>query len=291
MNSPSPDETKAESPKPASHFAERRSTDAMPQKFEAAALKGAAHAHAAFADAEIETIDMDAALPPGHHPELDDHHGPQTVAPAAPAYTPGQNRARLALVKFKQSIDEFAVADVTLVHIGNVKRGDVIEIETIVGSLYFRVVDRIKGLSKGVGELLCECRYDLQDQWEVTHPASITVPLCSKAHLIVNPDGTQRPASRALKMRTEAELPEAITKLLRESFFVSIKIHATPVPDKLRVIDALRFCMRVVHRIMRWVEENNRHEREKEERKREAKRQKEEEKQRKREEKKAKAGG
>jgi hypothetical protein len=236
---------------------ERRLADALPVRFDGAALK-ASHA-TTMADADVETIDMDALLPPGEHDHT--HHAPATQV----EMTPEQKRGRLQIVKFKQTLDEFALSSVSQVTIANIKRGDVIQIKTIVGSIYIRVIDRIRGNTADIGEILGEFLYDLQDQWGLTHMASLVLPVCTKSHVIVNPDGTRRNASRALKMTTEAVLPEQVGNLLRESFFSEIHIHATPVPDKLRVIDVGRWLLRMLRKVKGWVDENNRREREKKE--------------------------
>lgn len=263
---------------------DRRAADAMPLKFEGAALKKVAPMHAAFADADVEMIDMDAALPPGHaHEHADDFHAAAPVA-SATTMSAEQKKARLDLVKFKHSYDGFEASSVTQVTINNIKRGDIIEIKTIVGGMYIRIVDRIKGDTKGVGEILCECRYDLQDQWALLHAASITLPLCSKTHVIQNPDGSTRLASRALKMTADIALPEQVSNLLRENFFVEINIHANPEGEKLRMIDVWRWLVRVGHKIKALIDANNRKEREKKEREEERRRLKKEAKRRKAEE-------
>lgn len=228
---------------------ERRAADAMPLHFGGAALQ---HAH-------VETIDMDAVLPPGEAHDLAPHDAP----PPLSALSAEQKRGQLQIVKFKQTLDDFAVSEVSQVSIDNIKRGDVIQIKTIVGSVYIRVVDRMRGMATGVGEILGECRYDLQDQWGLAHMATIVLPFCAKHHAIQMPDGSTRLASRSLKMQTETELPEQVTKLLRESFFTEIHLHANPAKDKLRVIDIGRWLLRVGYRIKGWIDENNRREREK----------------------------
>lgn len=228
---------------------ERRATDAMPRQFEGEALKKAAHPHPAFADMQIEAIDMDAVLPPGHvHDEHDEHFQP-AAKPEQPAAEMERNRARLQITRFKGTLDDFEISQVTRVSIDDIKRGDVIQVKTIVGSIYFRIIDRIKGLSPGVGEILCECRYDLPDQWSLVHGASIILPVCTKNHVITNPDGSQRKASRTLKMATETELPEQVKNLLRETFFVEIRIHSSPQKERLRAIDILRGVSRLAARL------------------------------------------
>ncbi len=237
---------------------ERRAADAMRRHFEDSALASVLPTHAAFADAEIVTIDMDAGLPAGHgHDDRLHSHSP------SPALTTEQVRKRVQIVKLKASLEDFQVSRVSQVTISNIKRGDLIEIKTIVGDIFFRVLDRIKGNAAGVGEVLCECRYDLLDQWDLVHAASIILPICSKNHLITNPDGTQRLASRSLKLTTGTELPGQVKNLLRENFFVEIKIHANPQPEKLRAIDALRWAKRLALKLKAIIDENNKRERKK----------------------------
>jgi len=236
------------------HHPERRAADAMPRHFAEHALKGAFSAHP---DVEVETIDMDV-LPPGHH----DHHH-EDVPPPASTLSAEQKKGQLQIVKFKQTLDGFQVSQVSQVNIDNIKRGDVIQIKTIVGSMYIRIADRLRGMVPGVGEILGECRYDLQDQWTLVHAASITLPVCTKDHVIVQADGSKRYASRSLKMNADAELPESLTNLLRESFFTEILLHANPAPEKLRLIDVGRWLLRMGSKIKGWIDENNRREREK----------------------------
>lgn len=219
---------------------ERRASDALPSHFANEALDRIDHAHPAFADAHIESIDLDAVLPPGHGHDDDEH-----FAPAATLPDREENKARLEIVRFKGSLNEFAVSKVTRVDISDIKRGDVIAIKTIVGSIYFRILDRIKGVSAGAGEILCECRYDLPNQYSLIHGASIVLPVCTKSHVITNPDGSQRKASRALKMVANTELPEQVKNLLRESFFVEMQIYATPQQEKLRPVDVVRGIKRM----------------------------------------------
>ncbi|HRE18495.1 MAG TPA: hypothetical protein PLW86_15740 [Rhodocyclaceae bacterium] len=236
---------------------ERRATDVMQPHFAGQALKGVHPAHAALAEAEVETIDMDAVLPPGHVHHHDDRPPPVSALSAE------QKKGQLQLVKFKQIFDEFEARQVSQVTIDTIKRGDVIQIKTIVGSVYIRVVDRLRGNAPGAGEILGECRYDLQDQWALSHGASITVPFCTKDHRIEQADGTTRYASRALKMTQEEKLPEQVSNLLRESFFTEIHIHANPEREKLRLIDVGRWMLRMGRKVKGWIDENNRREREK----------------------------
>lgn len=239
---------------------ERRVADALPVRFDGAALKGVP-AHPDLGDAHVETIDMDALLPPGEREHV--HH--EQASSSHLELSPEQKRGRLQIVKFKQTLDEFALSSVTLIGVSNIRRGDVIQIKTIVGSIYIRVIDRIRGNTPEAGEILGEFLYDLQDQWGLTHAATLVLPVCSKSHVIVNPDGSRRNASRTLKMTTETVLPEQVTALLRESFFTELVIHATPVPEKLRLIDIGRWLLRMLRKVKGWIDENNRREREKKE--------------------------
>lgn len=228
---------------------ERRASDALPTHFASEALAKIGLTHPAFADAEIETIDMDAALPGGHAHEHDEQFQPAAVASQPAPLDKEQNKARLLIAKFKGSLDEFAISQVTRVGIDDIKRGDVVEIKTIVGSVYLSIVDRIKGLAGDIGEVLCECRYDLPNQAIEVHTASIILPVCTKNHVITNPDGSQRKASRALKITTAIELPDQVRNLLRENFFVDIRIFANPQKEKLRPIDVVRGIQRVAAKL------------------------------------------
>lgn len=230
-------------------YPERRAADAIPMQFGGDALNMIEHSHPAFADAQIETIDMDVALPAGLGQEHDENFQPAAARGTTAPLGMEQNRARLQIARFKGSLDEFEVLQVTQVNMTNIKRGDVIQIKTFIGSIYFSVIDRIKGVSAGTGEILCECRYDLPDQWTLVHAASVILPVCTKDHVITNPDGSQRKASRALKIASGTELPDQITKLLRENFFVEIRIHATPRKERLRPIDVVRGIKRVVQKL------------------------------------------
>ncbi|MFA7292803.1 MAG: hypothetical protein WC023_11205 [Rhodocyclaceae bacterium] len=234
------DESPAEHP-------ERRAADAIPRQFSGDVLNRIEHSHPAFADAQIEMIDMDVALPPGHghgH-ESDEHFQPAAAAGTTLPLDKEQNRARLQLSRFKGTLDEFEILQVTRVDIASIKRGDVIQIKTFAGSIYISVIDRIQGISAGIGEILCECRYDLPNQWTLVHAASIILPVCTKDHLITNPDGSQRKASRALKITTAAELPDQVKSLLRENFFSEIRIYATPQKERLRPVDIVRGIKRL----------------------------------------------
>ena len=227
---------------------QRRATDALPQQFTDAALGRFAGLHPAFADAHIETIDMDAALPAGH---VHDEPPAASAQAAPPPIDKEQNRARLQIAKFRGSLTDFEVSSVTRVAINDVKRGDVIEIRTIVGNIFLSVVDRIKGLMPDTGEILCQCRYDLQNQWSLTHAASIILPVCTKSHVITNPDGSQRMASRALKITANTELPDQVKSLLRENFFTEIRIYANPQKERLRPIDIVRAVSRTIGKLKR----------------------------------------
>lgn len=231
-----------ETAKTSSEHPERRASDAAPGYFTNATLTLAAFPHEAFDGAHVESIDLDATLPPGHD------HGEQ-FRPTAAAADKEQLKARLQVSRFKGAFDDFDTSLLTRVGISDVRRGDVIAIQTIVGTVYFRVVDRIRGVVGDSGEILCECRYDLPDQWSLVHSASIVLPICTKDHVIVNPDGSRRNASRALKMSTDAELPEQVRSLMRESFFTGITVHATPQKERLRPIDVFRGLQRLLSRL------------------------------------------
>ncbi len=230
----------------------------MPVKFGEAALKAFSPASTSITDEDIETIDMDSILPPGYDDDLEARDtSPESAVKAE------QNRRRLQVVKYKQTFAHFETIRTSQLTISAVKRGDVVEIKTIVGSVFIRILDRIKGSRADVGEILGECRYDLPEQWTLVHAASIILPVCSKNHLIANPDGSQRTASRSLKMTSDIELPDHVKNLLHESFFSEILIHVSPEREKLRLIDVGRWMKRVFSKIKTVIEENNRREREK----------------------------
>lgn len=251
----------------------RRATDATALKFKESDIASMARHQAALADGEVETIDMDGILPGGH--PGDGHAHASASRPASPPLTAEQRKIRLQLVTFKHSLDAFEISNpLPRVAISDIKRGDVITIETIVGQLYLLIVDRIKGVRKDTGEILCECHYDLHEQHIPKHAASIQLPICSKDFVIGNPDGSTRLASRKLKMRTDAELPLHVSSLLDERFFGSLTIHASPQPDKLRPIDLARWIIRMALWVKAMIDENNRVEREKQARKEEQRRQK-----------------
>ncbi|HXE39175.1 MAG TPA: hypothetical protein VN639_11935, partial [Azonexus sp.] len=228
---------------------------------------------AALADGEVETIDMDGILPGGR---TDDAHAHTSVSrSASPQLTAEQRKIRLQLVTFKHSLEDFEVTDaLSRVGISDIKRGDVIAIETIVGPLYLLIIDRIKGVRKDTGEILCECHYDLHEQHIPKHAASIQLPICSKNFVITNPDGSTRLASRKLKMSSDVELPLHVSNLLDERFFGSLAIHASPQPDKLQPIDLARWVIRMALGFKALIDEHNRLEREKQARKEEQRQQK-----------------
>lgn len=241
----------------------RRASDAMRLRFDNAALHSAAGGSSAFTPEEMEMIDLDAILPPGSE---EDFKKPASASTTPPALHAEQKKLRLQLVKFKQSFDHFTPgAALSQIDIRSMKRGDVVEIKTIVGSIYLRILDRLRGERPGAGEILCECHYDLSDQNNLIHTACIQLPLCSHRQVIITPEGNKRLASRAVKMRTETSLPPQIEKLLHESFFTDIVVHANPQPEKLRLIDIGRWLLRIVFKIKAVIDENNRRERAKEE--------------------------
>lgn len=241
----------------------------MPVKFGETALKAFSPTGAMIAEEDIETIDMNSILPPGYSDDLEARDpGSESTARAE------ENRRRLQVVKYKQAFAHYEIIRTSQLSISTVKRGDVVEIKTIVGSVFIRILDRIKGGRADVGEILGECRYDLPEQWSMVHAASIILPVCSKNHLIVNPDGSQRAASRSLKMTADIELPDHVKKLLHESFFSEIVIHVSPEREKLRLIDVGRWMKRVFSKIITVIEENNRREREKKAQKEQARLQK-----------------
>lgn len=224
---------------------ERRATDAQPEQFDDDALGRVVQTFPAFAEGQVETIDMDAALPPGHGDA-------EELAPALRAAAPvdkAQQQARMQLARFKGSLADFEMTPFTRVAIDDVKRGDVVEIRTIVGSIYLLIVDRIPGLVPDSGEILCECRYDLPGQWALTHAASVLLPVCAKSHVVQRADGSARLASRNLKMKTATELPERVRSLLRENFFVEIRLHANPRKERLRPIDLFRALQRALRKL------------------------------------------
>lgn len=246
----------------------RRGADAPALNFKESEIKAMARHSATIADGEVETIDMDSILPRGNGDDARAHASPS--APASQPLTAEQKKVRLQLVTFKHSLDAFDAANpVPRVGISDIKRGDVIAIETIVGRLYLHVIDRIKGVRKDTGEILCECHYDLHEQHIPKHAASIQLPICSKDCVISNPDGSKRLASRKLKMVTDTVLPIHVRDLLDERFFGSIAIHASQQTDKPRLIDLARWFIRMALWFKALIDENNRLEREKQARKEE----------------------
>jgi hypothetical protein len=249
----------------------RRATDEMALKFKEAELKSITLLHPSFHESEIETIDMDGILPCGSDDDF--HTTTSSTGPAKSILTPEQKKMRLQLAAFKRSFEDFdATHRLSQVCIAGTKRGDVLAIKTIVGVIYLRVVDRIKGAREGAGEILCECNYDLGDQYVLTHAASVQLPICSSSHTITNPDGSTRFASRKLKMSTDAELPSHVSNLLHERFFVEISIYANPKPEKLRLIDLGRWIARIGLKLKAIFDENDRLEREKKQQKEDARR-------------------
>lgn len=251
----------------------RRAADAAALKFKESEITSMTRHRAAFADNEVETIDIDGVLPRGNTDDAAAHAS--ATDPTSPPSTAEQRKIRLQLVTFKHSLDDYEASNPLLrVGISAIKRGDVIAIETIVGHLYLHIIDRIKGVQKDTGEILCECHYDLHEQYIPKHAASVQLPICSKDFVINNPDGSTRLASRKLKMRTDAELPLHVGNLLDERFFGSITIYVNPQPDKLRLIDFARWIIRMALSFKALIDENNRVEREKQARKEEQRQQK-----------------
>lgn len=259
----------------------RRAADTLGLSFRGAERKSV-ELKTPVADDEVEIINLDEVLPPGS--DEDFRHDPSVDAPPRSPLTPELRKQQIQLATLKRSFEEFKVTEhLSWINISDIKRGDVLAIKTIVGCVYLQVIERIKGA--GAGEALCECHYDLGDQSVPAHVASIQLPICARNHLIANPDGSKRQASRKLKMVTEAILPPHLGTLLQEQFFVEIMIHAHPQPERLRFIDLWRGIARVFYWIKAVIEKNNRIEREKKQRKEEEKRQKQEERARKKQEK------
>lgn len=258
----------------------RRAADAMPLRFKQEDTAASPEGHDA---AEVETIDLDVAPPPGgaSHDDVGDE---RTVV----ALTPEQRLHRTQLAKFMKTFSEYAVrAPLTRIDIEDVKRGDVVSIKTIVGTVYLEIVDRLKARRGSAGQILCRCRYDLGDQCTLVHMASVELPLCSHKQLIASADGTMRPASRKLRFASQVEVPAHVLKLLDERFITELAVHSNPTRERFRPIDAWRAVAPVVLGVLRgirWlalklvelVRENNRREREKKaQREAEAKRRKE----------------
>jgi hypothetical protein len=276
----------SEAPKPATETDStgRRASDAMALRFKPEALAPSpAPADEAPPEAEMETIDLDVPLPGDAHDDLGSESGQAERAPAQ--LSTGQRQHRLLLAKFMKSFADYAARDeLTRIDIGDLKRGDVVVIRTVVGSIYLSVLDRINARRGQAGQILCQCRYDLGDQCTLVHSASIALPICSNRHVIVGPDGGRRNASRRLRLESAATLPPQVDNLLNEHFFTSLAIYAHPNPERLRPIDVWRRIAPVfvvTGRGVRWlfgalwrvIQENNRREREKKARRDEAERQ------------------
>ncbi|HEY5762259.1 MAG TPA: hypothetical protein VIS73_03540, partial [Rhodocyclaceae bacterium] len=220
--------------------------------------------------------------------ERDFEPGMAAVEPPPAPLTPAQRKHRLELMAFRKSFADFpAGAPRSRVAIDDLKRGDVLRIRTIVGNVFLRIVDRIREHGSHAGEILCECHYDLGGQCNPAHAASVTLPICSKDQVITGADGTQRQASRKLKIRSETELPPQLGKLLDERFFLELVIYGNPQAEKLRPVDVWRAVARILLKAARlvWrgllkikalIDENNRREREKKEQKAAAQRQRQE---------------
>lgn len=253
----------ADAPQPLPDSSERRrATDAAALKFRESEIKAMARQRAALADADIETIDMDGNLPRGG---VDDAPARASASPPpSRPLTAEQRKIRLQLVVFKHSLETFAEPrPLARVGISDIKRGDVIAIDTIVGRVYLQIIDRIKGVRKDTGEILCECHYDLPDQHVPKHAASIQLPICTRNFVITNPDGSTRLASRKLKMSTDTVLPPHVSNLLDERFFAGLAIYASPQADSARPIDLARWVIRMGLKAKALIDENKRREREK----------------------------
>lgn len=256
--------------------ASRRATDSMPLKFKGALLKTSTFPENLSADHEFEIINIDAVLPHGSEHEF--KSGAASTESPRTSLTPEQRAHQLQLLAFKKYFAEFAFTEgLSRIDIDDLKRGDVVVIKTIVGAVYFRIVDRIKGLRSRAGQILCECYYELGDPANITHTASIELPICTNRHVIQGADGSKRLASRKLKMTTQAELPAKLDTLLDERFFVAIGIYSNPQPEKLRAVDGARWLARmaiqmgqgiawVLRKIKTLIDENNRREEEKKQR-------------------------
>jgi hypothetical protein len=240
----------------------RRANDAAALKFKESDIASMVRNSAHLADGVIETIDMDGALPGGNG---DDGHAQAAASgPASQPLSAEQKKIRLQLLTFKHTFDCFEVTQPLLrVGIADIKRGDVIAIETIVGRVFLQIGDRIQGIAKDTGEILCECHYDLPGQYVAKHAASIQLPICSKNCVISNPDGSTRLASRKLNMTTDAPLPPHVGNLLDERFLSSLASHVSPQADKLRPIDLARWDIRLGLKLKALIDENNRRERDK----------------------------
>jgi hypothetical protein len=251
---------------PPEQTAGRRASDATALKFKEAELNSMALLQASFPEGEVETIDMNGMLPRGSDDDF--HATASTSGPVIPAPTPEQKKLRTQLATLKQSFKEFELANhLSRVDISDIKRGDVVAIKTVVGNIYLRIIDRIKGEKAGAGEILCECHYDLSDQVNLAHAASIQLPICASSHAITNPDGSTRLAGRKLKMSTGVTLPAHVSNLLHERFFVEITIYANPQPEKFRFIDLGRWIAGIGLKLKAVIDENNRIERQKKQQK------------------------
>ena len=221
----------------------RRAEDATALRFGKAEINSLVPVHPSFAEAEIETIDMDVVLP--HGGGHDFHEETPLAAVAKSPLTPEQKKQRLQLGVFKQTFEDFGVVGkVSRIGIADIKRGDIVEIRTIVGKIYLRIVDRIRGEREGIGQVLCECHYDLSDKGCVSHAASIQLPFCANSFVITHPDGSKRQACRKLKMSTATELPPHVANLLSERFFLDMTIYVNPKPERLRPVDLFRWVAR-----------------------------------------------
>lgn len=253
----------ADVPEPLPDTSERRrASDAAALKFRESEIKAMARQRAADADADVETIDMEGNLPRDN--AEDSLVQTSASAPTSRPLTAEQRKIRLQLVVFKHSLETFAAANpLARVGISDIKRGDVIAIDTIVGRVYLQIVDRIKGVRQDTGEILCECHYDLPDQHVPKHAASIQLPICTRNFVINNPDGSARLASRKLKMSTDTVLPPHVSNLLDERFFAGLTIYASPQADSARPIDLARWVIRMGLKAKALIDENNRREKEK----------------------------
>ena len=240
----------------------RRAADTIALKFKEADLKSAAQLQHAYEEGEIEIINFDQVTPGGDVDDLQQAALPST--PSAPSLTREQIKARVHLAQFKQSFESFdLVSNLLVVTIADIKRGDVIAIKTIVGTIYLNVLDRIKGMVAGTGEALCECHYDLGDKCNMVHTASAQLPICTRTFTITNSDGVKRCANRQLKLVTDVTLPAHVTEILHERFFVGISIYANPQREKPRLVDLGRWLIRSSLRFKAIIEANNQYEREK----------------------------
>ena len=242
--------------------AQRRATDTGSLKFGAAHIKSTAQIHPAFQEGDIEVINLDLTAPGG---DLDDFEPRESAPkPSTSALTREQIKARVLLSQFKQTFESFDQIDhLTQVTMNDIKRGDVIAIKTIVGTVYLNIRDRIKGRLAGTGEILCQCHYDLGDRCDLVHAASIQLPICTRTFTITMADGNKRCASRQLKIHTDVTLPPHVSEILHERFFVGISIFSNPEREKPRLVDFGRWLVRLFLRIKAAIQANNQYEREK----------------------------